>query len=93
MKRKKHIGLKLHKYKVSNLTLLHNKAGANSADPTLSETDTTVTTNPNNTTTVQPTEETFCYSDCNDCGTNGGTTKAPPPTEFETCICQPPGLG
>lgn len=92
MKKKKLKNLNLHKHRISDLTLLHRKNGGNNQETTGSEITSQSETNPTGP-YIRPTEETLCYSYCDNCGTNGGTLRTPPPTEYDTCQCQSPGLG
>ncbi|PTX64209.1 hypothetical protein C8N46_101820 [Kordia periserrulae] len=91
MKKKKLKNLVLLKRKISNLQLLYKKIGGTNTI----ETETEVETNPSLITIVLacPTEVVDCISqNFTDCATNGGTVKAPPPTEYHTCNCNQPGL-
>lgn len=91
MKKKNLKNLLLHKHKISNLQLLYKKVGGTNTI----ETETEVETNPSIVSVVVecPTEVIHCISDnFTDCATNGGTVKAPPPTEYNTCTCNQPGF-
>ncbi|WP_046758509.1 hypothetical protein [Kordia jejudonensis] len=84
MKKKKLKSLKLHTYKISNLALLHQKVGGIFT----TDTETASETNPgtisividcSNTTSEAPSEIP------ENCGTNGGSYRTEPPTEYEGC--------
>ncbi|MGH1386374.1 hypothetical protein [Kordia sp.] len=90
MKKKNLKGLLLHKYSISNLSLLHQKIGGDI------ETVTTElgTTSPNTVLSINPECTIVNMSDIADCAftgmytvcnTNTGVTKAQPPTEHQEC--------
>ncbi|PTX64208.1 hypothetical protein C8N46_101819 [Kordia periserrulae] len=91
MKKKKLKSLVLSKHSVSNLSLLYQKFGGQETSD--SQTDTNhgfVSLQiPCPTAEGETCLQTECYGDC---GTNGGTQKSPPPTEYNTCNCNPPGF-
>ncbi|MEM6719645.1 MAG: hypothetical protein AAF611_10035 [Bacteroidota bacterium] len=93
MKKKKFKNLELYKHKISNLSLLHKKTGGINGTGIANTTYTTGTDADTSDMTTNVTEESICYSYCDDCGTNGGTIKCPPPTEYETCVCDKPSFG
>lgn len=89
MKKKNLKGLILHKYRISNLSLLHLRLGG------LVETDTALgTTSPNTVQSINPECTILNTSDIANCAltgiytvcnTNTGTTKVQPPTEHQEC--------
>lgn len=81
MKKKNLKNLTLRAYKVSNLALLPKQKGGDLNTDTNIETDTDY--NGNSILYTCITEYRSCIF--SDCATNGGDTKVPPPTEYETC--------
>ncbi|WP_298423257.1 hypothetical protein [uncultured Kordia sp.] len=89
MKRKRLKSLKLHKYSVSNLTLLHRKIGGMFPSNTDGQTYIEI----NDASIEGPTCSVVDHSgspECpsmriDNCQTNAGTTKVKPPSEHEGC--------
>jgi len=94
MKKKDLKNLKLTKYRISNLALLHRKNGGN-----VGNNNAIATTAIGNEISMDvecsasnPSNVSECYTsfiiDCQ-CQTNAGTTRAQPPSEHQTCNAKP----
>lgn len=90
MKKKDLKNLVLHKYRISNLSLLYKQFGGQETSESQTDTNQGVIS-------LQipcPSQQETCrQTECgDDCGTNGGTTKTQAPTEYNTCDCNQPGF-
>lgn len=88
MKKKNLKNLRLHTHKISNLTLLYRNVGGKAN----TNVDTMPTINTNDLTIVRECQTKYESCVFSECITNGGDTKAPPPSEYEGCLQNSPFL-